>query len=548
VSSPAQADGAKARPDGTGPADGDAAPAARSRTTTIRVAALTAAAALMYAADALIRFRRFLTSTFDLVIFDQGVRGYAHLSAPVSIARGVADGGTAHFVLLSDHWSPILAVLAPLYWIHDGPATLLTAQAVLFALAIPPLWAFTRRQLGAPCAYFVSAAYALSLPIMAAVTFDFHEVAFVPVLTAVMAERFQAGRRLPAVLAAVALLLVKEDMGLLLAGYGLYLLVTRRRWTGLAFLAGGVAATWLASRVLIPAFGGSASFYWAYGEFGRTAGSAVAGILTHPLHALHVLVTPGVKVRTMIGLLVPLGFLSLASPLTLAAVPLLAERMLASGYPLWWQAKFQYDAFVVMIFFLAAVDGAVRLQRRWGAHEARRSRQADEAHPGRQVGPAGRLRLPWGWAPATVWAAVVLVAAVGYFPSSPFGQLLHPKYYMVNARMRAAGQATAHVPPGTEVEAADNLGPRLSGRDTVLLLDGTPRWAPWVVADTKGLDFPFCTPAQQAQEVSFLRAHGYRLVFSDDGFVVLHRPPDARTREALIHPVPAAKIHTNVCY
>lgn len=527
MSSPAQADGAKARPGGTGPGDGDAAPAGRSRVTAIRVTALTAAAALIYAAYALIRFRRFLASMFDLVIFDQGVRGYAHLGAPVSIARGVADGGTAHFVLLSDHWSPILAVLAPLYWIHDGPATLLVAQAVLFALAIPPLWMFTRRQLGAPCAYLVSTAYALSLPIMAAVSFDFHEVAFVPVLTAVMAERFQAGRRLPAILAAVALLLVKEDMGLLLAGYGGYLLVTRRRWTGLAFVVGGVAATWLASHVLIPAFGGSASFYWAYGEFGRTAGSAVAGIVTHPLHALHVLVTPSVKVRTMIGLLAPLGFLPLASPLTLAAVPLLAERMLASGYPLWWQAKFQYNAFIVMIFFLAAVDGAARLQRWWRA--------------------AG-LRLPGGWAPATVWAAVVFVAALGYVPHSPFGSLLNPTFYTVNARTRAAAEVTARVPSGTEVEAADKLGPRLSGRDTVLLLDGTPRWAPWVVADTKGLDFPFCTPAQQAQYVSFLRAHGYRLVFSADGYVVLHRPPDARTREALINPVPAAKIHTNICY
>ncbi len=329
------------------------------------VTVLTAVAAVINVADALIRFRRFLSTTFDLVIFDQGVRGYAHFSAPVSIARGVADGGTAHFVLLSDHWSPILAVLAPLYWLHDGPATLLVAQGVLFALAIPPLWVFTARELGPRAAYCVAAAYALSLPIMAAVTFDFHEVAFVPVLTAVMAERFQAGRRWPGIAAAVALLLVKEDMGLLVAGFGVYLLLTRRRWTGLGLVIGGLLATWLASHVLIPAFGGSATFYWAYGQFGPGVGSAAGNIVTHPLHALHVLVTPGVKVRTMVGLLVPLGFLALASPLVLAAVPLLAERMLASGYPLWWQAKFQYDAFIVMILFLAAVDGAARLQRRW---------------------------------------------------------------------------------------------------------------------------------------------------------------------------------------
>src|SRR6202453_595084 len=77
-----------------------------------KVAALTIAAAFVYCLDSLILFRRFLASTFDLVIFDQGIRGYAHLAAPVSIARGVSDGQGAHFLLLADHWSPILPVLA----------------------------------------------------------------------------------------------------------------------------------------------------------------------------------------------------------------------------------------------------------------------------------------------------------------------------------------------------------------------------------------------------------------------------------------------------
>src|SRR5579859_2880714 len=138
--------------------------------------ALTAGAAMVYCLQALLDYRRFLTSTFDLVIFDQGIRGYAHLHAPESIARGVADGQGVHFSLLSDHWSPILALLSPLYWIHGSPATLLAAQAVLFALAIPPLWAYTSRKLdSAAAAYLVCTAYALSLPIMAAVVFDFHE-------------------------------------------------------------------------------------------------------------------------------------------------------------------------------------------------------------------------------------------------------------------------------------------------------------------------------------------------------------------------------------
>jgi uncharacterized membrane protein len=499
----------------------------------VKVAALTVAAAFVYCLDSLILFRRFLASTFDLVIFDQGIRGYAHLSAPVSIARGVSDGQGAHFLLLADHWSPILAVLAPLYWIHDGPATLLVAQGVLFALAIPPLWAYTRRRLGPASAYFVCVAYALSLPVMSAVVFDFHEVAFVPVLTAVMVERFDAGRRWQAVLAAVAMLLVKEDMGLLVAGFGCYLMLTRRRadvWTGLAFVVGGLADTWVATHLLIPAFGGSATFYWAYGQFGPTLGSAAANVIIHPLHALRVFVTPWVKARTMIGLLATFGFLPLASPMVIAVLPLLAERMLASGYPLWWQAKFQYDAFVVMMLCCAAVDGAARVQQHWP----------------RALTREGRLH--WLARPATVWAAAICVAALVYVPSSPFGSLLHPGFYGVNSRMRAAAAAIAHVPAGVEVEASNNIGPRLSGRDTVLLLDGTPRWAPWVVGDTLGLDFPFCSPRQQAAELTYLQAHGYSLVFADDGYEVLHRPADRRTAQALAHPLPAARLHTNICY
>jgi uncharacterized membrane protein len=540
----------------------------------VKVAALTVAAAFVYSLDSLILFRRFLASTFDLVIFDQGIRGYAHLAAPVSIARGVSDGQGAHFLLLADHWSPILALLAPLYWIHDSPATLLVAQGVLFALAIPPLWAYTRRQLGPAAAYFVCVAYALSLPVMAAVVFDFHEVAFVPVLTAVLVERFDAGRRWHGVLAAAVMLLVKEDMGLLVAGFGCYLLLTRRRsevWTGVAFVAGGLAATWVASHLLIPAFGGSATFYWAYGQFGSTLGSAAANMVTHPLHVLRVFVTPWVKVRTMIGLLATFGFLSLASPMVIAVLPLLAERMLASGYPLWWQAKFQYDAFVVMMLCCAAVDGAARLAvlARGGdppeppghggaarppvpprppsggkASWAGPGRLASLADPGRLASLGRRLCRR----PATLWAAAICVAALVYFPSSPFGSLLHPGFYGTNARVRAAAAAVAHVPAGVEVEASNNIGPRLSGRDTVLLLDGTPRWAPWVVGDTIGLDFPFCSPSQQAAELAYLRAHGYSLVFADDGYLVLHRPADQRTAQALVHPLPAARLHTNICY
>ena len=151
--------------------------------------------------------------------------------------KGLHNGFGPDFSVLGDHWSPILAVLAPLYWVSNTPVNLLVAQAVLFALAIPPVWMFSRRAFGGGtratvAAYLVSASYALSWPIASAVGFDFHEVAFAPVLTAVALERLQAGRLRTAFLALAGLLLVKEDMGFLVAGIGIYVAVARPRVAG----------------------------------------------------------------------------------------------------------------------------------------------------------------------------------------------------------------------------------------------------------------------------------------------------------------------------
>ena len=162
------------------------------------VGALTILVAVAYGVFALANYYTFRTTSFDLVIFDQAVRSYAHFKLGTDPIFGSYEGFGASFSILGNHFSPIDAALAPLYWVYNGPQTLLVAQAVLFALAIPWLWVFTRRAFGGgrkatAAAYLVCVAYALSWPIASALAFDFHEVAFAPVLTAIALERLQAG-------------------------------------------------------------------------------------------------------------------------------------------------------------------------------------------------------------------------------------------------------------------------------------------------------------------------------------------------------------------
>ncbi|MQY05194.1 DUF2079 domain-containing protein [Actinomadura macrotermitis] len=467
---------------------------------------MSVVAAAVYSAHSLLRYATFRAGTYDLVIFDQAVRSYSRFRLPVAIVKGVHNGFGPDFSVLGDHWSPILAVLAPLYWVHDGPETLLVAQAVLLAAAVPFLWLFTARTLGRRAAYCVSAGYALSWPVAEAVGFDFHEAAFAPVLTAVTFERLSAlragsGRWWQVVLPALLLLGVKEDMGLLVAGFGLFMMVRRQgegRF-GIAFFVGGLAAAAVSTKVLIPYFGGRGDYYWAYNNFGPTMPAAARYAITHPWEVARTFVSPGVKLQTLLWLLAPAAFASLASPYALSVLPLLAVRMLSDGtFPAWWGLSAHYNVFLVVPLLCAGVDGVARLAKR-------------------------RHRV------VHLWAGAVVAIGVAALPFFSFKSLVSERYWAGAGRMDAAAAAAAQIPDGALVESSSNIGARLTGRTRVLLLDRVPRWAPWVVADVREQRFQFCDVREQQARVEYLLKNGYRTTFERDGYLVLHRPgPELR--------------------
>src|SRR5215469_9692673 len=553
-----------------------------SRTHLLGVTILTVFIAALYSVFSLIYYIRFRSSSYDLVIFDQAIRSYSHFHLGISVIKGVHNGFGPHFSVLGDHFSPILATLAPLYWIYGGPQTLLVAQATLYALAIPPLWIFTRRAFGGGrkatvAAYLVSGAYGLSWPIAAAAAFDFHEAAFAPVLTAIALERIQAGRLRGTLIALGALLLVKEDMGLLVVGIGLYLLVSmtptlpRQRLVAIAVMVGGAFYTMIAVYVLIPAFGGEAGYYWAYGALGKNVPQVIFYIVRHPVSTFHMLFKPWVKGRTMKWLLAAFAFLPLLSPITLAVIPLLLERMLNSKFDSWWLLKFQYNSFILVILVCAAVDTAVRIDR-WAtkgfatltaqpqsgtesaasalteagaateptsvlAPTAQASAPAEDlADPAEEPvaatptpsAPGLRGRGPGAGAVGLALCAAVLAAniiAIFAIPKSPLEQMFKPTFYEQSALTRAATAADNTVPSGVVVEAANDIGPELSSRDTVLLWDGEykPLGAPWVVADVQAHVMTFDNVNAQVRRVDRLLRSGYKIVFQRDGFIVLHR-------------------------
>lgn len=529
----------------TTPADTGSFPVRRRPGHKVTVGVVTAIFAAIYSLFSLTMFYTARTAIYDLGIFYQAVKSYSEFKPGYSIAKGLHNFGVTDFSVLGDHWSPIDALLAPLLWIHDDPRDLLVAQAVLFALAIPFIWSFTRTALGGGRkgtigAYCVSLAYAISWPIAGAAAFNFHEVAFAPVLIAITLERLQKGKLKTALVAMVALLLVKEDMGFFLAGLGLCLIITRaidlprKRLIGLAMIGVGVVYTVVAVYVFIPAMGGRADYYWAYRSLGPNAPAAVKHIVSDPLYAAGQLFTPRLKLHTELELFAPFLFLSLLSPYTLPAVPLILERFLNSKFPNWTTNTFHYNAYLVVPLALGAVDGAVRLDKwlTWGWRST--------------TWQGTRARKLGDWAVgkvAPLMTALFLVTAIAFLPFFGWWQMLHPSFYHRNADATAEAHAASLIPSGVVVETTGNVGPFLLSRDTVEVWDCygyTPITAPWIIANDKQQQFGFFHASRQRDRISWLKQQGYVVIWYDKptGYMVLRAP--GPVHQTIPKPNPAA--------
>jgi uncharacterized membrane protein len=485
--------------------------------------ALVVAFAALYTIAGFVEHRAYRTALYDLGIYDQAMQGFARSGLPHVPIFGVRSADDAGLLHWTDHFTPILVVLTPFYWIHRGPETLLVAHGVLFAVALIPLWSFTRAALGVVPAYLVVIAHALSWQIQQAVWFPFHQVAFAVPLIAFLLERYQTGDYRRAAWIACSLLLVREDLGLLVSAFGVLLLFKGARRLGLGLAFGGLLATWLITALIMPLLGGSPRRNWTYWYFGNNPLELVWTVVRSPLASLEYMLTPAEKVRTLLWLFAPLLFLSLRSRLVLLALPLLAVRMM-STQPHHWSLAYHYNAFVAPILFFAAVDGV------------------------RSLAPISLWRArSFGWGPA--WSGLVLAFTLLSLPRWPAWRVTERAFwYPRTPRVKAAERAVAQVPDDAFIAAANRLGAHLTHRAKVRLwvpkesrhrvlaewkLEGfnwryhgdRPLPLPtWVLADTGDHQFPFASVEEQRAEVRRLLATGYGPVYESDGFVLLRRP------------------------
>lgn len=442
--------------------------------------ALAVVFATAYTALSLGRHHRYDTPSWDNAIFEQAVRAYAHLHAPVVDIKGPG------FNILGDHFSPIIALLAPVYRIFPHAQTLLVAQAVLVALPVAVIGRAACSRLGLAGGTAVAVAYGLSFGVAAAVYADFHEVAFAAPVIALAGVAYIDGRWRAVAAWSLALLLVKEDLGLTVLVIGLVIAWRGARRTGLVVAAAGLVGFLLVVLVVIPAFNptGGYDYISVIGGGGADGPGPVTTFFTGwDTKALTLLVTFGIT-----------GFLGLRSPWVLVAGPTFAWRFVGDN-AYYWGTDWHYGLILMPIVFVALLDAL---------EQVRGSRRA-------------WLRTYASHVP-TLAVAVAIVLAVQF----PLTDVIRPASFQASPRAASARAVMAMIPRGASVETDIGLITHLTADHRVFFAGTAERVVPdYVLIDvTAGWSTPpeVVSFAQQAHPGST-----YQRVFARDGYLLARR-------------------------
>jgi len=465
---------------------------------------IVSADAFLYSALSILRHLHF-ESGWDLAMFDQAVWLYSRFHAPNVTLRF-----NEPVSLLGDHFHPILASFAPLFWIVNRAESLLVGQALLVALSVIPVFLFAKKRLGRDAARVWALSYSLFWGLQATIEFEFHEVAFAVPLIAFAIYFIDSRNRNGYFASLILLLITKEDMTVMVMCFGVYLLLLKQYRDGLISFAAGAACYPLLTKLAIPFMSGKRFLHWTYDSLGPNPTSAIRTIITRPAFTLRLLITPYAKLRTYWLLFSPFLFLSLFSPILILALPNLAERFFSEREML-WEPHFHYNATITPVIAMAAADGIGRLASLVSPDQARR-----------------RL--------ITILCCIILAINVFMLPGLPLWRLSSRDFWRLRNSDKIGRLALAKIPADATVTAQVNIAPHLANRRKIYVIYPTMSVpdSDYVIASSQVSYSPFATYREIEDYLRGQEEKGYLRVFDRDGWVVLKRPLSTQSTATVV--------------
>ncbi len=438
------------------------------------------------------QFQYFFT---DNVYFQKAFWDMARLQAPIVDHKYL---GRIH--ILGDHFSPTMFLLVIPLWLGLGSETMQLAMIIPYALSmILALHVGGSLIRTKSILIFIIIVSFLYLGFQHAMIFGFHEIHIMPFFFWMMVWAFFRKRHVLYWISILALLLTKESMPFVLAGWGLFVLFSQnKRYRSHALILITLSVTYflLITMYVIPHLGGR-FLYVPVLHGGLNVGEAIRNLFT-----------PAEKVKTFVVTILSFGMLPIAQ---LAVLPLVLQDF-ATRYIFSIPGNTQY---MMTFHYGIALTPVLVFASIWSVHRLQDSRR-------------------WILTLMCVVAVIsTLYAHLWYMGRGPLQQVLIPDFYKVTADNAFLWDLVEHVPKEGAVMTMNHLGFALADRDVYQITPDTQYLSKvnplYIVYDTRPGQspanfLPFMSYEDFMQFIKTLESSPrYKTIYKEGTCVILKR-------------------------
>ena len=444
----------------------------------------------LYSLLAVLRHRSYHSFGFDLGLYDQV---FWNTTQGRWFESTMTQAMATPHSQLGDHFTPAFLAIVPFYYLYPHPETLLVLQTLALAFGAWPVYLIARLKLPPGYALMWVLVYFLFVPLAHINLYDFHETALSVAPLGFALYFLERGRRVWFVVFLLLTFLVKEEMSLIGAGFGIYTVLGRRDWKlGVGVLLGSIAAFEVIIQVAIPFFAGGRSFPYFADRYAAVGGSPT-GILrtavTDPLRIVRE-VAEAKKLYFVISLFGPVfGLSAIAGWAAVLVLPTLAYTLLSSYEPQFSFTK-QYCAPLIALIVGTSIIALARL--------------------------------PSAARPFVVTGVIVSSLLFSWaYGDLPYSRKFDPDLFVTQQRYAPFLPALAQIAPEARVSAENGVPSHLSERRYIYDYgyEGVQD-AQWVVLDYEGTEYDLAAFQDQVARVESL---GYEEVASGYGLALLRK-------------------------
>lgn len=403
---------------------------------------------ILYILLALLRHYHFMTYGYDLGIYDQQVWLYSQFQNPfITIEYKSA---------LLNHFSPSLALFAPLYWIWNNPQVLLIVQALMVGLSAIPLDILAKRkQFPIYLRTMLIISYLLFYGYQFAINYDVHSVVFGTALIPWLLLCLEDRKYKKAAALLLIILGMKESFPITITLVGIVYFLKGRRRLGAALVAISLSFLFLALKVIQPII-----------EHFTHESYRFSSSYPHSIQdAFMQLINSPKKLEVWRLSFLWYAFIPLAAPITvIAAIGDIAFYfILGNNHPETLSIYMHYRSSLAPLLAWATIDGCTNIHSKFTQNK-------------KYIYPVITLMLFSSF------------CFIQYSYHLPLNSLSKPYLYQFNNDINDKNELLKKVPPNIPIAAQNNLIPRLSARKEIHLL--------WPYKERNGyLRFPICKPA-----------------------------------------------------